>query len=617
MYRQGLGDCYLLTFFTGDAQNEFHMLIDCGSIGAGANGKPMKTVIEDIHRTTKGHIHLLVVTHEHEDHVSGFNVSGNTITEDEKKSKLFEELFPKSENGAQGVDKVWLAWTEGMTHQGLKEKLDISTSKDVLKKDGLHSDLEDWRNNFRLSAQVLNRAQAEMDKQEALRVSGLLGMSAFEGSPLGANSTTYRSKKFAYTVDEGMDTATRIGKATEPRFLEPGAVIDDMIPDWRFYVLGPPQDRKQLQRLEDESQLYHFAKGQLGDLTAVLQYYLSNQSLAEYRQKLESEDRQKFNACFPFDDRFRREISDPANSTKEDNTEKKKDHRQDNIYGRYFHGPAWRRIDYDWLLGPAESLALQIDNYTNNTSLVLAIENVKDKSVLLFPGDAQLGNWETWDGTSILQADGSKKEGRIEFPSQHTDSLDLLARTVFYKVGHHSSHNATTIAGLERMTAKWKENDSGTRGLVAMISLDSETAANKGEDGWNMPEPGLYEALLKEHKAHVLRSDIGWPAADEDQKSTRWYQKNFKQDDSVWKILKAEIESYRSHILGNSRIEKRATPAELNSEQGELTVCIYTDPGGKFTIQYEVDPNTEFDDATRIPKEIPEPKGNYIDYYMC
>jgi hypothetical protein len=28
---------------------------------------------------------------------------------------------------------------------------------------------------------------------------------------------------------------------------------------------------------------------------------------------------------------------------------------------------------------------------------------------------------------------------------------DLLARTVFYKVGHHASHNATLVAALEKI----------------------------------------------------------------------------------------------------------------------------------------------------------------------
>jgi hypothetical protein len=85
-------------------------------------------------------------------------------------------------------------------------------------------------------------------------------------------------------------------------------------------------------------------------------------------------------------------------------------------------GPEWRRIDSDWLES-AGSLALYLDGDINNTSLVLAIELGQAGKVLLFPGDAQYGNWLSWARTQR--------------------GIDLLKRTVFYKVGHHGSHNAT------------------------------------------------------------------------------------------------------------------------------------------------------------------------------
>src|SRR5215471_7577850 len=67
MYRQGLGDCFLVTFdFEGE---EKHMLIDCGSLGATTTGVKLSDVLEDIGKTTGKHIHLLLATHEHWDHV--------------------------------------------------------------------------------------------------------------------------------------------------------------------------------------------------------------------------------------------------------------------------------------------------------------------------------------------------------------------------------------------------------------------------------------------------------------------------------------------------------------------------------------------------------------------
>ena len=60
-------------------------------------------------------------------------------------------------------------------------------------------------------------------------------------------------------------------------------------------------------------------------------------------------------------------------------------------------------MDTDWLNG-ASGLAIQLDKFTNNTSLVLAIERIADGKVLLFPGDAQEGNWLSWQNPSITVA---------------------------------------------------------------------------------------------------------------------------------------------------------------------------------------------------------------------
>jgi hypothetical protein len=81
-------------------------------------------------------------------------------------------------------------------------------------------------------------------------------------------------------------------------------------------------------------------------------------------------------------------------------------------------------------LSTAAELALALDSATNNTSLVLAIELVDSEKVLLFPADAQVGNWLSWE---TLRFEGEKP----------VIGPDLLARTAFYKVGHHGSHNAT------------------------------------------------------------------------------------------------------------------------------------------------------------------------------
>jgi hypothetical protein len=152
----------------------------------------------------------------------------------------------------------------------------------------------------------------------------------------------------------------------------------------------------------------------------------------------------------------------------------------------YVAGADWRRIDGEWL-GSATELALALQSYTNNTSLVLALElgDAGKGDVLLFAADAQVGNWESWQAWTC-DANGVKVTGP-----------DLLKRTIFYKVGHHGSHNATLKGhGVEQMKNL----------QAAIIPVDEEEAKKKR---WGrMPLPDLIAAL--EHKQPpviVLRTD--------------------------------------------------------------------------------------------------------------
>jgi hypothetical protein len=150
---------------------------------------------------------------------------------------------------------------------------------------------------------------------------------------------------------------------------------------------------------------------------------------------------------------------------------------------------AWRRIEDDWL-GGAGRLALQLDSDTNNTSLALAFELVESGRVLLFPGDAQVGNWLSWDPLTWTLTSGGE--------SRTVSSHDLLASTVLYKVGHHGSHNATPREkGLELMTH---------RELVAMIPVNRQTARKMG---WNMPFPTLFRRLDAKTRGRILDLELG------------------------------------------------------------------------------------------------------------
>jgi hypothetical protein len=146
---------------------------------------------------------------------------------------------------------------------------------------------------------------------------------------------------------------------------------------------------------------------------------------------------------------------------------------------------SWRRIDAAYMDAAAE-FALQLDSATNNTSLVLALELIESGKVLLFVGDAQVGNWLSWQNV----------QWKLDANTTVT-ATELLRRTVFYKVGHHGSHNATAKAkGLELM-----QSDD----LVAFIPVNHKMAVKKG---WGkMPLRNLVKELNARTQGRLVRAD--------------------------------------------------------------------------------------------------------------
>src|SRR5262245_7417369 len=93
MYRQGLGDCFLLRFAAPRGKT-LHMLIDCGVIlGTDEAKARMIEVARDIAKETNKRLHVVVATYEHWDHLSGFLQA----------KEIFEDFT---------IDEVWFGWPE-------------------------------------------------------------------------------------------------------------------------------------------------------------------------------------------------------------------------------------------------------------------------------------------------------------------------------------------------------------------------------------------------------------------------------------------------------------------------------------------------------------------------
>jgi hypothetical protein len=332
MYRQGLGDCFLLTFDPGG--NEKHMLIDCGTLGATTTKVSLPDVIDDIDKTSNGHLHLVVATHQHQDHLSGF-------------AKLRDRFSPANK---KQIDHVWLAWTEDPNDPLAKQ---LGKARD------------DMGIAVKAAAQALQAGKK--DNPAAMAVNSLLGFFGDTSVTLGASGQV-DGATFAAAAKSSIDCVR--GLVTQAEYRTPGEPVIqlDWLPGFRFYILGPPRD---LDAIHDTDA---HGSSELYALTALTRAALQQSSTPSDAQAADGSIVEA-----PFDQRFQLARTDP---------------RVEEAFGKTYLAPAnsWRAVDSDWL-SAAPGLAIQLDRFTNNTSLVIAIERIADGKVLLFPGDAQEGNW--------------------------------------------------------------------------------------------------------------------------------------------------------------------------------------------------------------------------------
>ena len=396
MYCHGLGDCFLISFSGGG-----HVLIDCGVLNP--KYSKLRDAVADVAAVTGGKIDVVVITHEHWDHVSGFTQA--------------RDLFDKI-----AFDDVWMGWTE---KPGDSEA------------DQLHQRYDKIKDTLRLVSSYPGNPVADQTRE-------LLGF-------FGLNSAALA---FSDSTREALDYVRARMKGTgKGRYCEPGETIVPFANGVKFHVLGPPRGKllKKKDPAPGSRETYELA--------------LASATIDD------PDSRNTWD--FPFEACFKRESDPAAPGTK-----------LPQVLGVYNDpGEAWRRVDNDWLAGSAE-LALQMDSYTNNTSLALAVE-LPSGDVLLFPGDAQVGNWQSWH--------------EVQWKTPDVSAAGLLARTVLYKAGHHASHNGTLRdKGLELMTSLRE----------VMIPTDEAYALTRNPKGsWQMPAKPLYAALDQKSNHNVVRSD--------------------------------------------------------------------------------------------------------------
>lgn len=147
-----------------------------------------------------------------------------------------------------------------------------------------------------------------------------------------------------------------------------------------------------------------------------------------------------------------------------------------------------------------------LDGVLNNTSVILLFEVRRpdgEITRLLFPGDAQIENWEY----------------ALKYAPDAAANRDALRQVDLYKVGHHGSRNATprTLYNL------WTEPQTRDRPLVAMMS--TKPGVHGRSPSTFVPRKTLVAALDTRtggrlYSSHVLKAERPFIELEMDLKTT-------------------------------------------------------------------------------------------------
>jgi len=341
MYKGVLGDCFLLRLKS--AVGSSNILIDCGILqGIAGGGARMKLVAESIKDVTGGRLDLLVVTHEHADHISGFEHAANLFF-----------------GGGITIDALWMGWTENDADpqaRRLRERVEKA----------------------KIAVAAAAGLAAKLAKQGVAGAAGVTaGLEAFIG-PVNAGLGAAGRRTGRQILQDLKSTAKTVA------YLEPGQVIPSPgLVSLRAHVLGPPRSEARLFKPLPSA----------GDAKET---YLGGDGLAAagYLQGAIAAGEGAADRDIPFPKRYRHPLAPAAKAEDPARPADPPDAPTAWLAETYRDGGDWRRIDADWL-GGAGALALKLDSNTNNTSLVLAFETPAGR-VLLFAADAQVGNWLSW-----------------------------------------------------------------------------------------------------------------------------------------------------------------------------------------------------------------------------
>ncbi len=232
MYNVGFGDCFLLTFHYGNEKR--HMLVDFGST-SGPQGQPkdyMTRIAADIKAQCGSKLDILVVTHRHRDHISGFATNGTS---------------PGATIAGLKPDYVIQPWTEDPKAKpdALTATVPASTKSNPSAKQLQAHYLGSLEAMHQVAAGIGKWAQQSKEAVDPATVKQL----AF----LGENNLKNLS---------AVKNLMAMGQAGTPYYVNAGMKLNGLIPGVKITVLGPPNlkqsDKIRSERAKDPTEFWQF-----------------------------------------------------------------------------------------------------------------------------------------------------------------------------------------------------------------------------------------------------------------------------------------------------------------------------------------------------------------------
>lgn len=416
-YQVGFGDCFLLSFQypkgKKKSDQEKHVLIDFGSTGMpeGVDSSDhMMRVANDISHRCNGKLQIVVATHRHKDHISGFTTKkGGDGT-----GEVIAQLHP---------DIVIQPWTED---PALEDPKPAQPSKKQRTGHALPTSKAQFLSSLSDMNALAGTMQAEVAhlRSKSMKLSDEL---ADQIEFLSEDNSLPNRMAVANLAGMGQNHYVSFGYNLD---------LTQILPGVKIHVLGPPTleqhagIQKQKSRDDNEFWMLQAAARSFWKLQAA-----SGQMTSDFATGA--------NSLFPDADVFQDYF--PS-------------------HNRWFIRQL-RNLRGEQLLG----LVRILDKAMNNTSVILLFEAGGKK--LLFPGDAQIENWE--------------------YALNNKEAVELLKDVSLYKVGHHGSRNATPKTLWKRFARKQKE-----RTADRLLTINSTMKGKHGHSKNNTEVPR--SSLVKE-----------------------------------------------------------------------------------------------------------------------